>query len=863
MEMAASTSGSSWAVVATASSSPALNTWSHIAVVRNGTASNNLVLYLNGVSVATGSVSSTALFDNSGAWAIGADSAAGTGAFAGYISNFRYVKGSAVYTAAFTPPNGPLQAISGTSLLTCAYSTFRDGSTNNFTITVNGNTAVSTQNPFPLTTLPNPALGNAGNGVYSMSQYQSLLSQNLWPAVDPYWRYVTLMLHGNGTNGAQNNTFLDSSTNNFTITRNGNTTQGTFSPFGSNWSNYFDGSGDYLALPDNAALEPGSSNLTWEMWVNTTNSTQYATLYSRTTASFSTGMWSLMMNLASSTTGDVAFYVGDFNLSSPLLQTTGVSVRDGAWHHIAVVRNGSAWTIYVDGISRATATWAGTISDISGGPYVGSDQFYGRDYTGYLTNLRVLKGTALYTATFTPPTSPLTAITNTSLLTCQSNRFIDNSTNAFTITVNGTPSIQRFSPFAPTAPYAAGTDGGSGYFDGSGDYLRVASNTDAALSLGTSDFTYEAWVYPTAFVSGSSVIGVQTQTNGTASNGFALYLTNTGAPGVLAAASSGAYAVNFTGTAIPLNAWTHLAVTRSGNTFTLWRNGVSDGTATSSVTITQDSTSAYGGWNTGGSPQTGQGHNGYIVDRLTKSGALYSTTFTPPSAPFTTTVSAGTVSLLCSMTNAGIIDNAEMNNLETVGNAQISTAQSKFGGASMLFDGTGDYLVRPDAEFLRLSSGDFTIEAWVYLTGNQPQFDGGVASYGATTTSAGWTVAISGSSAGGTLNRLLYGVNASASGGAPLYGVNGIALNTWTHIAVTKSGTTVRLFINGSLDNSGTVTATPTTSTSYFFYVGTQAYDPTATTRQFAGYIDDLRITKGYARYTANFSVPTAPFPLS
>ena len=48
---------------------------------------------------------------------------------------------------------------------------------------------------------------------------------------DPYFEYTTLLLPGNGTNGAQNNTFLDSSANNFTITRNGNTTQGTFSPF--------------------------------------------------------------------------------------------------------------------------------------------------------------------------------------------------------------------------------------------------------------------------------------------------------------------------------------------------------------------------------------------------------------------------------------------------------------------------------------------------------------------------------------------------------------------------------------------------------------------------------------------------------
>ena len=61
---------------------------------------------------------------------------------------------------------------------------------------------------------------------------------------DPNFNQTVLLLHGDGTNGAQNNTFLDSSTNNFTITRNGNTTQGTFTPFSlaaGEWSNYFDG----------------------------------------------------------------------------------------------------------------------------------------------------------------------------------------------------------------------------------------------------------------------------------------------------------------------------------------------------------------------------------------------------------------------------------------------------------------------------------------------------------------------------------------------------------------------------------------------------------------------------------------------
>jgi len=398
--------------------------------------------------------------------------------------------------------------------------------------------------------------------------------------LDEYFEYVTLLLPGNGTNGAQNNTFLDSSTNNFTITRNGNTTQGTFTPYGSNWSNYFNGTTDYLSLSDNTALEPGSSDLTWEMWINTTNSTQYATLYSRTPASFATGMWSLMMSLASSTAGDVGLYVADYNPSAPLLQTTGVNVRDGAWHHIAVVRNGSAWTLYVDGTSRATGTWAGSVVDIAGGPNIGRDQFYGRYFNGYISSLRVVKGTAVYTSAFTPPTAPLNAITNTSLLTCQSNRFIDNSTNAFTITVNGNTSVQRFSPFSPTASYAAGTIGGSGYFDGSGDYLVQNSSTNWNFLHNGSSWTIEFFLYHTS----TSLIVLASTANATTQTGFSLQINGTVANDVTFAffrgVQSSLAAFSSTGNLV-INSWNHVAITfdTSGKTCTFYINGVQRGSS--------------------------------------------------------------------------------------------------------------------------------------------------------------------------------------------------------------------------------------------------------------------------------------------
>ena len=85
------------------------------------------------------------------------------------------------------------------------------------------------------------------------------------PEGDDYFNLVTLLLPGTGTNGAQNNTFLDSSSSSVTVTRNGTPTQGTFSPFSqTGWSGYFDGSGDYLTVANNAALNFGTGNMTIE-----------------------------------------------------------------------------------------------------------------------------------------------------------------------------------------------------------------------------------------------------------------------------------------------------------------------------------------------------------------------------------------------------------------------------------------------------------------------------------------------------------------------------------------------------------------------------------------------------------------------
>jgi hypothetical protein len=111
----------------------------------------------------------------------------------------------------------------------------------------------------------------------------------------------------------------------------------------------------------------------------------------------------------------------------------------------------------------------------------------------------VVKGTAVYTSNFTPSITPLTAISGTSLLTCQSPTFVDNSTNNFTITAVGNSRPTQQNPFGITNEltngYTANTVGGSAYFDGTGDYLTVPSNTIFQI---TGNVTIEAYVYATS-----------------------------------------------------------------------------------------------------------------------------------------------------------------------------------------------------------------------------------------------------------------------------------------------------------------------------------------------------------------------------
>jgi hypothetical protein len=267
-----------------------------------------------------------------------------------------------------------------------------------------------------------------------------------------------------------------------------------------------------------------------------------------------------------------------------------------------------------------------------------------------------------------------------------------------------------------------------------------------------------------------------------------------------------------------------------------------NGTSVGTTTIDQNYT-------TQGALTIGQALNpfkGYISNaRLVKGTAVYTSNFTPPTALLTAITNT---SALLNFTNAGIFDNTGFSTFETVGNAQISTSVKKYGTGSISFDKTDDRLVFPKNENFAFGTGDFTIECWMYgnTLAGEPGFLQTSDTAGGLKTS--YTTGI-------TLNVFSSSPKISSQViGTAVNGTTTLTTGTWYHIALTRASGSVRIFLNGVLE------AGPTTVSGsidgQFLCVGGY-YN---TVYLWNGYIDELRITKGVARYTSNFTPRSRAF---
>lgn len=950
-----------------------LNAWNYFCISRTTT---SISIYLNGTTT-TGSIAATINNNASSTLRIGMDIDTNY-PMNGYISNLRILKGTA--TPSPSIPTTPFTAVSNTSLLTCQSNRLIDNSTNNFTITKNGDVSVKSANPFAL----NSSYATYGSGYFDGSgdyltiPYSSsyniasstqmtfecwayptttgafvmanrnwnfggtgptwgffLTATNLYPqwgiagtgsatyvmitstiaAKINQWNHIAFsrdasnvvrvfvngvlggsrtdsqamtsasgdIFIGNPSGGTatyangymsdmrlvigscvyssdsftpptapltavantqlltlqtdgpyNNNQFQDNSNFNNLVVRTGNPTNGTFSPYGVNWSNYFDGTGDYLLVAHNTALQMASGDFTIEFWIYFNSITSYQTPFSK----------------GYTAAGDLLIQTGNGNgrlivyASGSAVITESGTGSVGSWIHYALVRNGSTLTLYRDGTSSGSASNSTNFNStaqvgIAAAGTAPTGGFVG-DYpiNGYLSNLRMVKGTAVYTSNFTVPTAPITAVANTQLLTCQSGRFIDNSPNNFAVTKNGDTSVQKFSPFSTiTVPAYYSTS-----FNGSTDYLTLSTSS---LSVITGDFTVECWIYATTNNRNIYAMGAETSSR-------LLFFVD--ASNRLSYDVFGVGTTTFAGSTVTLNTWTHVAWVRSGTTVTAYINGTSVGTSTLSGSVGNGTQVAIG---VNASLNSGY-WSGYISNlRVTKQ-ALYTTTFTPSTSPLTTTsqgATAGNVSLLTCQSNT-LIDNSPNYFAITAATTTVKpllvspftpTASSSttysattFGG-SMYFDGTGDYL--GITSLPAFGTGDFTIDGWVYNSGDTTnrgifEFASAVLS-----TSVGISLAFYSNGSGWQYS---YGASTTATVAATLLA------NVWYHFAFSRSSGTLKIYINGaqiaSLSDTTNYTFNALTVGGYY-----------STSQLLTGYISDMRVIPGIALYTSAFYPGASP----
>jgi hypothetical protein len=246
----------------------------------------------------------------------------------------------------------------------------------------------------------------------------------------------------------------------------------------------FNGSTQYLTVADNAALELGSSDFCVEAWVNYTSLTGFNYLLGKVAdATSATAAWLIYKN---SNSGVMGFYASSNGSSYDMFSAATIgTLTAGTWNHIAVYRSGNTFYGALNGVVTVLGTSSSTIFNNTSAVGIGAAANGGAKLASSISNFRIVTGSAIYGgANFTPPTSALTAITGTQLLTLQSATIIDNSTNAFTITNNGTTTTTVSYPYSTVG---IGADSSPNFNNWTSNNISLTAGTtyDAMLDVPT------------------------------------------------------------------------------------------------------------------------------------------------------------------------------------------------------------------------------------------------------------------------------------------------------------------------------------------------------------------------------------------
>jgi Concanavalin A-like lectin/glucanases superfamily len=406
-----------------------------------------------------------------------------------------------------------------------------------------------------------------------------------------------------------------------------------------------------------------------------------------------------------------------------------------------------------------------------------------------------------------------------------------------------------------TAQYKFG--GASLLCDGAGDYASTPASSD--FTLADSNFSIDCWIRVVSLAANNGICGQNTDANNSmrflVANGTGLLLWI----GVI-----GGITIQITQSlgSIAINTWYHVAVVRNNGVITLYQDGIAVASAPDARTYP-----AFTGLFAIGQDSGSQFLNGWLDEfRFTVGLARWTANFTPPTKESANTTLVNASDDDCQVLlhfdgadgSTTIFDSNSLGTDHTwtaQGNAVIDSAAFKFGGSSLVLDGTGDFVSTPASGDFDLGSGDFTVDLWFNCT--------------ATGGSQIWLCGQTNAAGGGNVDSAWFlfrdtsnHISVNVSQGTTQIGVTGTTpftnlLNTgWHHTALVRTGNVIKLFIDGVQEGSNLAIIGSVNDSSSALCVG--SIGAAFTTTDWIGWIDEFRLTVGVARWTTTFTPPTA-----